>query len=401
VKISRLPRFGLTLFFALSPVSFAPPVEAFPSPPEGPGRIEFDQGSFHALESSGLAVITVEREHGTQGQVTIDYATSDLTATAGADYTAVSGTLVWPDGDGADKTILVPLVVDDVDEGTERVLLTLSNPTGGAELRPQHATSRLIITEPDDEEDDEECDDDGDGDGNSHGRIRFVEESYQVIEGQLNALVTVERTGGNQGNVAVDFAADPGSATAGADFTPVTGTLNWAHADGGLRTFAVPIVDDDLAEETEDVLLTLSNPVGGAVITDGDSLLEILDDDAPSTTCAPSDETLCLLGGRFKAEITYRTATVGSGVGHASPLSNQSGTFWFFDEDNAEMLIKVINGCSQPGLQAYWVFFAATTNVDFTLTVTDTHSGVSRQYRNPYGLAARPVQDVRTFACTP
>ena len=61
----------------------------------------------------------------------------------------------------------------------------------------------------------------------------------------------------------------------------------------------------------------------------------------------------------------------------------------------------MVNGCGVPGLNAHWVFFAATTNVDFTLTVTDTQTGVSRQYRNPYGQAADPVQDVRRLQLLP
>jgi hypothetical protein len=43
------------------------------------------------------------------------------------------------------------------------------------------------------------------------------------------------------------------------------------------------------------------------------------------------------------------------------------------------------------------VFFAATTNVDSTLTVTDTVSGVSKSYNNLLGRAALPVQDTFTF----
>ena len=401
-RSTRMPRLPYILSLSLFAAS---PILAFPGPPPAAGRIEFDQGAFHALESSGLAVITVEREHGTVGAVTIDYATSDWSATAGADYTAVSGTLSWAAGEGADKTILVPLTVDGVAEGAEFVRLTLSNPTGGAELRPQHATSKLIITEEDDDDGDgdDDCDGDGDGDddgdGNSHGRIRFVEANYQVVEDQLSAIITLERKGRNSGNVSVEYATADGSATAGSDYTAAAGTVHWAHADGGLRQFVVPILQDDLAEDGETVQLSLTNPTGGAVITVAGAELEIVDDDAAVTPCVPNGTRLCLMGGRFSAEVTYRTATAGAGAGHAQPLSGKSGVFWFFDPQNAEMLVKMVNGCSQPGLNAYWVFFAATTNVDYTLTVTDSLTGVTKQYRNAFGHAADPVQDVRTFAC--
>ena len=54
-----------------------------------------------------------------------------------------------------------------------------------------------------------------------------------------------------------------------------------------------------------------------------------------------------------------------------------------------------------PTRSSPWVFFAATTKVDFTLMVTDTRTGISKQYRNPLGLAAEPIQDVQTFASCP
>ena len=142
---------------------------------------------------------------------------------------------------------------------------------------------------------------------------------------------------------------------------------------------------------------------GGAGIDSvrGSALLNLLDDDGSQAACVPSATNMCLLGGRFAAQITYRTPNVGTGAGKAVTYSNQTGLFWFFNQDNVEMLLKVVDGCNVPGLNAYWVFFSATTNVDFTLTVTDTQTGVSKQYRNPLGLAAAPVQDVSTFRACP
>ena len=68
---------------------------------------------------------------------------------------------------------------------------------------------------------------------------------------------------------------------------------------------------------------------------------------------------MCLLGGRFAAQITYRTPNVGTGAGKAVTYSSQTGLFWFFNQDNVEMLIKVVDGCNVPGLNAYWVFVKA------------------------------------------
>ena len=79
--------------------------------------------------------------------VTVNFATGNGTATAGADYTATSGTLSWVDGDTAVKTFAVPILNDTLAEGNETVILTLSNATGGAALGAP-ATMTLTILDP-------------------------------------------------------------------------------------------------------------------------------------------------------------------------------------------------------------------------------------------------------------
>ena len=79
--------------------------------------------------------------------VSVDYATEDGTAAAGADYTATSGTLVFAAGETA-KTVSVPVLDDAVDEGKEVMRLLLSNPKG-AYLRGIHTKARGVITNDD------------------------------------------------------------------------------------------------------------------------------------------------------------------------------------------------------------------------------------------------------------
>ncbi|HXO22554.1 MAG TPA: fibronectin type III domain-containing protein, partial [Thermoanaerobaculia bacterium] len=117
--------------------------------------------------------------------------------------------------------------------------------------------------------------------------------------------------------------------------------------------------------------------------------------------CVEGLNTLCVTGGRFKVEVTWKTST-GSGMGIAVPLASApaSGLFYFFDPTNIELLVKVLNACVNP-FNRYWVFFAATTNVQFTLTVTDTQTGIVQVYFNPLNTAAAPVQDTSAFATCP
>lgn len=120
-----------------------------------------------------------------------------------------------------------------------------------------------------------------------------------------------------------------------------------------------------------------------------------------STACVPDATTLCMNNGRFSARGTFRTAAGQTGPFMAVPVSTapDSGLFWFFAPSNLEMLIKVLNGC---GLNSrYWVFFSAGTNVEFTVTVTDTQTGATKTYSNPLNTAAAPVQDTGAFATCP
>ncbi|HEV7504259.1 MAG TPA: trypsin-like serine protease [Thermoanaerobaculia bacterium] len=118
---------------------------------------------------------------------------------------------------------------------------------------------------------------------------------------------------------------------------------------------------------------------------------------APSL-CIPGPTTLCLNGGRFKVEGTFNTGTQ-QGQAQAIKLTDETGYFWFFSNTNVEMVIKVLNAC--PLSQTFWVFAGGLTNVQTTITVTDSNTGVVKTYSNPQGAAFQPVQDTSAFATCP
>jgi hypothetical protein len=98
------------------------------------GILQFSSPTYSRFELQGFAPINVTRSGSTSGSVSVAYTSADGTATDGLDYTAGSGTLTWGPGDGSPKTFNVPLIDDSLTEGDETVLLTLSDPTGGAVL---------------------------------------------------------------------------------------------------------------------------------------------------------------------------------------------------------------------------------------------------------------------------
>ena len=110
------------------------------------GKLQFSSQTYSATEDAGSIDITVSRVDGATGSVTVDYATSNGTATAGSDYTAASGMLTFLQGE-ISKTFSIPITNDNVFEPDETVNLTLSNPTGGATLGTP-ATATLTIQPP-------------------------------------------------------------------------------------------------------------------------------------------------------------------------------------------------------------------------------------------------------------
>jgi hypothetical protein len=116
--------------------------------------------------------------------------------------------------------------------------------------------------------------------------------------------------------------------------------------------------------------------------------------------CLPGDTSLCVNGGRFKVEATWRTRDGRAGAGHAVALTPDTGYVWFFDPANVEAVVKVLDGCAVNG--KVWVFAGGLTDVQVDLTVTDTRAGTVRTYHNPQGTAFQPIQDTSAFAtCGP
>jgi hypothetical protein len=117
-------------------------------------------------------------------------------------------------------------------------------------------------------------------------------------------------------------------------------------------------------------------------------------------SCPGGEPGLCLRDGRFRLEVAWRDRQGNTGTGQGVPTaSDESGLFWFFHPDNWELMVKVLNACAFSG--HYWLFSAATTNVGYTLTVTDTLSGEVRTYQNPLGVSAPAVTDTTAFATCP
>ena len=112
--------------------------------------------------------------------------------------------------------------------------------------------------------------------------------------------------------------------------------------------------------------------------------------------CFEGPGGLCLLGERFQVTSTFVSGG-DSGVGQAVEATADAGQFTFFDAENVELDVKVLDGCDVNG--NYWVFIAGLTDVGVTTTVTDTATGLSQTYGNAEGTPFELVRDIEAFSC--
>jgi hypothetical protein len=247
--------------------------------------VAFSASSYSVSQSAGSVSLTVTKS-GTAA-VTVQYATGDGTAVAGADYTAASGSLNWATGDSASKTITVPVSNVTPFTGSKEFGVALSNPSANAELvAPSSATVTVA----------------GDATKTTTppapaGNFQFTAATYKVDQNSGSLPVMVSRTGGSNGAVAVAYATSNGSAAAGTDYTAANGTLNWASGDATVKTFSVVVGSDAAFVGTKSFNVTLSSPSGGASLGSPSSASITITGSGVATTGAgaPSAVTNLLL----------------------------------------------------------------------------------------------------------
>jgi hypothetical protein len=124
--------------------------------------------------------------------------------------------------------------------------------------------------------------------------------------------------------------------------------------------------------------------------------LDISNCTAQCATCIPSDTNVCLANGRFSVSATWKTAAA-QGTAHRVSVSDDTAGFWFFSPSNTEMLFKVLDGCGVNG--RHWFFAGGLTDVEVTVTVRDTKTGVTKMYTNPLGRTFQTITDTSAFVC--
>ncbi|MBZ0111566.1 MAG: hypothetical protein K8J08_03825 [Thermoanaerobaculia bacterium] len=197
--------------------------------------------------------------------------------------------------------------------------------------------------------------------------------------------------------------------------TPLIGARHYQEVAPGIALDRAEIVsvDDPLSVPyqmfDETVFVTENSPLdegiqstkwyasGIGLVKDGE--LELVD--IVHGACQPDEHTLCLNDGRFRVVADWTDFLANEGDATAQPLSNEAGQFWFFGPDNVELIVKVIDACGAPDFNSFWFFAAGLTNVELTIEVTDTMTGITNEYENGLGENFAPVLDTAAFATCP
>ncbi len=323
--------FGSQLLYGKTPGTQAPTT---------PSASVADVSIVEGNSGSKNAVFTVSLSAASTTAVTVNYATSNGTATAGSDYTAASGSITFAPGETS-KTINVAILGDTTVESDETFNLVLSSPVGATISR---ATAVGKIT----------------NDDAAPVLPTLSVADVTIVEGNSgskNAVFTVLLSASSTTAVTVGYATSNGTATSGSDYTAASGTLTFAPGETS-KTVNVPIIGDTTVESDETFNLVLSSPVG-ATLSRATAIGKITNDDtAPGLpTLSVADVTISegnsgtknatltvILSAASTGSVSVAYATADGTATAGSDYVATSGTLTFTAGQTSKTITVPING---------------------------------------------------------
>jgi hypothetical protein len=291
--------------------------------------------------------VTVNRTGGSSGAASVAYKTTNGTAVAGTDFTATNGTLKWAGGDAAAKTFSVAVSNASPFSGSKTFNIVLSGATVATLGSPGTATVGI------------------NGDANvAVGSIQLSASSYSVAQSGGSLTVTVNRTGGSSGAVSVAYETTNGSAVAGTDYTPASGTLQWADGNAAAKTFSVPVSNAAAFSGSKTFNVVISSPTGGATLS------------TPSTATAAINGS----GGGVTSGVTWMylngvKTLAGDFTGSGEATNYENSTTSGYNGDTKDILItsSVPYGYFIP----YWASNYQLPNPGYTYLLLSIKSSIT------------------------
>ncbi|WP_198000602.1 Calx-beta domain-containing protein [Gimesia fumaroli] len=290
--------------------------------------ISIDDISVDENDPSGMALLTVSLSQVVETTVTVDYITADGTAFDVLDYGMSFDTLTFASGEDT-KTIMVPIVDNMIVEGDETFLVNLSiTQTNGANITFED-DGQAEVTIVDDESASFSIDD----------IVRDESAGTVILTVSLNLVV--------QTDISIDFTTISLTAGSPDDYTMNSGTLLFESGDL-MQEITIDIIDDNLVEDDESLLVSLSNIQDGTNVTiaKGQGFILIEDNDEASLTI--QDMTVNEMEGTVSVDVTLDNpidttisvdyfTTPGSAL-DPDDFTSQSGTLTFNPNDQLKTI---------------------------------------------------------------
>ncbi|MGB8370585.1 MAG: Calx-beta domain-containing protein [Limisphaerales bacterium] len=240
--------------------------------PNFQGYLTLSATNYTGSESAGFISFVVNRVAGSAGTLTVQYATTNGTATNNVDYFGSTNTLQWNNGDASPRTVNIQLINTDTVGTNKQFGVLLSNPTlNGASTPslfyvgtpPTNSITNATLTIVND---------------NSYGAVQFSASSYLVDENGGYATITVVRTGGTAGPVSVNYTTRDGSNTSSnVNYAATSGTLTFV-TNQTAASFPVSITNDLVQDPTSFYFnVILSNPTNTVLGSPTNAQVNILD----------------------------------------------------------------------------------------------------------------------------
>ncbi len=350
-----------------------------------PPRVGIGDSSASEGNPQGELLFTVTLARASGRVVTVRYATGNVTAASGSDYTAVDGALTFAPG-VRQQTVAVPVANDTLDEDSEQFTVTLSAAMN-ATLDPGARSATGTIT------------DDDDAPGLSIDNAQVQEDA-----GHLHFPVTLDNPSGK--TVTVAYSTADGTATAGSDYTAANGTLTFT-AGSRAQTIAVPVTDDSLDEDEENLTMTLQSPANATLtdagatgtITDNDGTPGLSIDDATAAEDAGHLRFPVTLDAASARVVTVSYATANGTATAGSDYTAANGTLTFTAGSRAQTIaVPVTDDSLDEDEESLTITLqspanATLTDASATGTITDNDdSGVVTPVVDDPGLSIANAQ---------
>jgi hypothetical protein len=253
-----------------------------------PIGLELERTQFSVSEFGSSLQVKVLRTGNDAAAVSVDYATSDGTATAGPDYVATSGTLNFAPGE-LSKIITIPITDDFLFEnGNETFTITLSNPTNSAVLQTPSATITIL-------------------DNDFKPSIFVSTNAIRIREGDSGTKdlrFPIFLSNPSVQVVTVDYKISDGTATAGSDYITSSGTIT-VPPGATNASINIPIIGDTIIEPNETFDVSLMNGTNISFLQSGQTA--VIDNDDASV------------------QLSNTTFTVNEGAGFATVSLTRAG----------------------------------------------------------------------------